>query len=189
MNIYVIADTHFYHNNIIQYCNRPFENVEQMNEFMINKWNERVQSDNDIVIHLGDFGFGSKEQLQNIANQLRGRKILIKGNHDMRKGNQFWLDCGFDLVYKDKQLDIEKVFQDMKEIYPDFNESLDKEKEVMGISKIIVSHNPVAVDGRELNIHGHIHNAPLDTNLFDIMTHICVSAEMIDYEPMILNEV
>ena len=59
MEIYVIADTHFYHNNIIKYCNRPFEDVEKMNELIINKWNS-VVSNEDIVLHLGDFGFVSK---------------------------------------------------------------------------------------------------------------------------------
>lgn len=191
MNIYMISDTHFYHNNIIEYCNRPFKNVEEMNQYMIDKWNNRVSKD-DIVIHLGDVGFGSKEQVQNLCHQLNGTKILIKGNHDMRKGNQFWKDCGFELVYKNKQLDIDDVFKDIKEIRPDFNESLDNIKKIMGVSKIIISHYPVVVNSDELNIHGHIHNTPLEqTNkdLVETMNHICISVELIDYEPMILNEI
>lgn len=56
--IYFIADTHFYHENIIKYCNRPFKNSKQMNEYIVNKWNSVVTKD-DIVYHLGDVGFGS----------------------------------------------------------------------------------------------------------------------------------
>lgn len=53
---YFIADMHFNHENIIRYCNRPFENSNEMNEYII-KWNS-VVTENDIVYHLGDVGFG-----------------------------------------------------------------------------------------------------------------------------------
>ena len=50
------SDTHFGHKNIIEYCKRPFSSVEQMNEMLIKKWNNKVKVD-DIVFHLGDFSF------------------------------------------------------------------------------------------------------------------------------------
>lgn len=78
-DIYITSDSHFNHTNIIKYCNRPFMNVGDMNESLINNWNERIRP-NDIVYHLGDFGFG--EACKKIFKRLNGNKCLIVGNHD-----------------------------------------------------------------------------------------------------------
>lgn len=67
------------HKNILEYCQRPFDSVEQMNEVLIKNWNNTINED-DIVYVLGDFGFGNKGTLKNIVGQLKGRKILILGN-------------------------------------------------------------------------------------------------------------
>ena len=48
MKRYVISDTHFNHSRILEYCQRPFDNVEQMNEVIINNWNKVINED-DIV--------------------------------------------------------------------------------------------------------------------------------------------
>ena len=81
MKIFITADHHFNHKNIIEYCKRPFKTVEEMNETMIERWNRRVGKD-DLVIHLGDFGLGNKEKINEIRKRLNGTIILIKGNHD-----------------------------------------------------------------------------------------------------------
>jgi calcineurin-like phosphoesterase family protein len=81
MTIFVTADTHFNHDNIRKYCDRPFDSVEEMNRRMIENWNNRVQSGDD-VYHLGDFGWGSHASLHNILDQLNGRIYFIRGNHD-----------------------------------------------------------------------------------------------------------
>jgi calcineurin-like phosphoesterase family protein len=77
-NIFFTVDTHFNHTNVIKYCSRPFKTVEEMNEVLIANWNSKIGK-NDLVYHLGDFGFGD---LINIINRLNGKIILISGSHD-----------------------------------------------------------------------------------------------------------
>ncbi len=52
-----------------------------MNDEMIKRWNNKVEKD-DLVIHLGDFALGSKDEVTNIRNKLNGNIILLKGSHD-----------------------------------------------------------------------------------------------------------
>ena len=96
--IYFISDTHFYHSNIIKYCNRTFKDVNEMNETIISNWRFFITKD-DIVYHLGDFCLSSDDDIKNIFNRLNGNKILIRGNHD-RKSVKFYKDIGFDSMKK-----------------------------------------------------------------------------------------
>lgn len=75
------SDTHFGHRNIIKYANRPFKDVEHMDEILIRNWNDTVGPD-DTVFHLGDVALGSWERWHNILTRLSGYKILVVGNHD-----------------------------------------------------------------------------------------------------------
>ena len=77
--IFLTADTHFNHANIIKYCNRPFSSVEEMNETIIKNWNKHV-SHSDMVIFLGDLCF--KDSVDTWLLKLNGNKVMIKGNHD-----------------------------------------------------------------------------------------------------------
>lgn len=92
MKTWFTSDFHFFHNNIIKYCNRPFESVEKMNETIIRKYNERVKK-NDTVFFLGDFGFfasrnrafrgeGQPFKPKDIIKKLNGNFIHVAGNHD-----------------------------------------------------------------------------------------------------------
>ncbi len=81
MKIFITADHHFHHKNIIEYCKRPFKTVEEMDRVMMEKWNKKVRKD-DLVIHLGDFALGTKERVKETREKLNGTIILIKGNHD-----------------------------------------------------------------------------------------------------------
>lgn len=77
--IWLIADTHLDHKNIIKYCNRPFKSVNQMNEAIVRNWN-RLIGKYDYVLVVGDFAFG---KLVNYWHRvLNGHKIMIRGNHD-----------------------------------------------------------------------------------------------------------
>ena len=75
--IYFISDTHFCHSNIIKYCDRPFKDVKEMNETIINNWNNIVTNE-DIVYHLGDFCLSTDDEIKNIFNRLNGTIILIR---------------------------------------------------------------------------------------------------------------
>lgn len=75
--------THFDHARIIKLANRPFNNVEIMNEVLVENWNARVRPE-DTVYHLGDFSWwgSSARDPEFWINQLNGRKTFIQGNHD-----------------------------------------------------------------------------------------------------------
>ena len=78
MAFFFTSDTHFGHKNIIEYCKRPFKDVDEMNEKLIENWNSVVQP-TDVVYHLGDFAFRGFFRYK---NRLNGTIHLIKGNHD-----------------------------------------------------------------------------------------------------------
>lgn len=160
--IFLISDTHFSHTNIIKYCNRPFKDVEEMNEIIINKWNSVVK-ENDIVYHLGDFALYNAE-LKKLVNRLNGKIYLIRGNHD-RKTVTFYNNAGLEVLPTQTKLDK---------------------------YKLILSHRPLMnnqIPNGYINVHGHIHNSELDQEKFNINNHICVSVEMIDYKPIKIKEI
>lgn len=78
--IYFTSDQHFGHKNVIKYCQRPYNNVEEMNEDIITRWNSVVTIDDTVYI-LGDFSL-SLEAVESIPHRLNGNKFLIPGNHD-----------------------------------------------------------------------------------------------------------
>jgi len=97
-NTYFTSDTHFFHFNIISYSKRPFKDVEEMNEKMIEIWNSIVGQD-DVIYHLGDFCMGIKEEnTPKILKRLNGYKILIRGNHDMKPDKM--IAAGFNEVHE-----------------------------------------------------------------------------------------
>ena len=160
--VWLISDNHFNHQKIIEYSNRPFKTVEQMNEEMIKKWNSVVKED-DKIYHLGDFGFSSKEQIANIISKLNGRIFLILGNHDNHTP-QWYRDTGIKEVY------------DHPIIIKDF---------------IVLSHAPQSFicDSRTpyVNFFGHVH----DSKMFETYgpRHFCACVERHDYKPVNIEEV
>jgi calcineurin-like phosphoesterase family protein len=91
MNIYLISDTHFNHQNIATYCQRP----SNFTELIIRNWNTLVRHE-DTIIHLGDVQIGSKAEW--IMPSLPGKKILVRGNHDRQKSCAWWMSKGFDFA-------------------------------------------------------------------------------------------
>ena len=82
-NIFFTSDNHWSHKNILEFCKRPFEDVEEMNRKMVENWNNKVPKDG-IVYHLGDFCWGGYQLWKSIREQLNGDIILIKGNHCLK---------------------------------------------------------------------------------------------------------
>ena len=78
--IYYTADTHFGHANVVKMCERPYPDVEAMNEAMIAAGTERVHG-NDTIYIIGDMFFRCADP-ESILKQLKGKKRLIVGNHD-----------------------------------------------------------------------------------------------------------
>ena len=77
LDTWIISDTHFFHENIGRYCNRP----ENWQELIIKNWNDLVSPD-ETVLHLGDFALGNKSNFDLLAGMLNRRLVLIQGNHD-----------------------------------------------------------------------------------------------------------
>lgn len=100
------SDQHFGHANIIKYCERPFTDVQEMNESLVTRWNEVVAYDDEVWV-LGDVAMGRIEDSLRLIHRLNGTKVLVAGNHDRcwagaGRRAQAWvskyLDAGFDQV-------------------------------------------------------------------------------------------
>lgn len=177
-NIWVTSDTHFGHDNIISYCDRPFKNSKEMDEALLENWNSVVKP-GDKVYHLGDVYFAKgQEHWGSFFSKLNGSKRLVLGNHDDGK---------------DKVL--HNTFQKIMvwRMFPDFG--------------LLLTHVPVhesSCERRETkakwdndrqefvhvekryflrNVHGHIHDRPSPTDM-----HVNVSVERTDYTPVNIEE-
>ena len=129
---WIYSDPHYFHTNIIRYTSRPFETIEHMNEELIKRHNSKVGK-KDTVIIAGDFSLGGKAETEKVVSRLKGRKILIMGNHDKARSRNWWLNVGFDEVIK----------------FP-----------IIVNQFFIISHEPVFLNDSMpyVNFHGHIHS-------------------------------
>jgi calcineurin-like phosphoesterase family protein len=95
MDYYFTADEHYNHRNIIDYCHRPFDSVEEMDQTLIDNHNT-VVGENDITIHAGDFTLLKNKKLiyEKYINRLNGTHVFLKGSHDYwipwHKSQQIW---------------------------------------------------------------------------------------------------
>lgn len=101
MTVYVTADLHLHHENIIRYVHRdpPFRSIAEMDGGLIRNWNT-VVTGHDAVYHLGDFCFARKSSPSDAMRvygdtirMLRGRKVLLRGNHDNGLRNGRYTAC------------------------------------------------------------------------------------------------
>lgn len=169
-NIFFTADSHFGHAKILEYCNRPFSSVEEMNECLIQKWNAKVGL-RDIVYHLGDFCLGPKENIF-IRKRLNGKVILIKGNHDRK--DTLLREAGFDEIHRSLEIEIDGY-------------------------KLYLAHIPMHLDSGERSYPSDLKTTPSKHYDFFLCGHvhdkwkrigttINVGVDVSNYEPLTLTE-
>jgi calcineurin-like phosphoesterase family protein len=79
---YVVSDTHFDHENIVDYCDRPFDDVEEMNAALVDRWNATVDEGEE-VLFLGDFApFADLGTFLRWFDELQGEVLFLPGDHD-----------------------------------------------------------------------------------------------------------
>lgn len=79
--VFLTADLHFGHQNILEYAKRPFSSVEEMNEALVENWNS-VVGPKDVVHILGDLCMGKMDDSLKMISRLNGHLYLYTGNHD-----------------------------------------------------------------------------------------------------------
>jgi len=176
--VFLVSDTHFGHTGVCQFTRndgvtklRPWDNAEEMDEAMVKAWNERV-TPNDKVYHLGDVVINRKAL--GIMSRLNGDKVLIRGNHD---------------IFKDE--DYRAHFRELR-AYHVMNGMI--------LSHIPVHSESLGRFG--VNIHGHTHanrvmkarsvdartGEILYSNEIDTRYH-CVCVEQTDFAPILFEDV
>jgi calcineurin-like phosphoesterase family protein len=167
---YFIADMHFCHDDVITFSDRPFKNVSEMNDEMIKLWNERVKSPDDEIYILGDFMYrGSAKKANEILKKLRGKKYLIRGNHE-----QYLDDTVFNL----------NNYEWVKDYYSFYAKG----------RKIILFHYPILEWDQYFNnsilLYGHVHDKRME--YFDSILGpkaLNVGVDRIGFAPLSIDEV
>lgn len=162
--VFFISDTHFGHANIIKFCDRPYNSVEEMDEDMIKRWNEVIPPGKKAVVFvLGDFSFRgapASEYLERLNGDIR----IIPGNHD-----------------KVKDIPSDTLCHDIVSL-------------TYGEQKFILCHYPMtcwlAMEHGSIHLFGHIHNTEEHNmkckNLGEAYN---VGADLLNFAPKQLDEI
>lgn len=162
--IYYTSDLHFGHQNILKYEPRPWSNIDEMDKGLIERWNSKVNDDDEVWI-LGDLTFyKEKEKNIELVSQLKGRKHLIVGNHDYYVREKY-LNNYFESISQYK-----KIWDQGREIilfhYPIFN----WDKQQFG----------------SYHLYGHVHSQK--EFQLNIPNSYNVGVDTNDWYPVTLNE-
>lgn len=191
---YYIADLHFFHAALNEHMDhRGFGSVEEMNEYMVARWNGKVRRNDDVVV-IGDLSWGKAEETNALLKRLNGTLYLITGNHDR--------------ILFDRKVDVSR-FKWMKP----YEELSDNKR------KVVLCHYPIMCyngqyrldkngEPKTYMLYGHVHDS-MDQRLleqFQEITHNTVTMNMqgeeqnipcnmincfcmySDYEPLSLDE-
>lgn len=140
---FAISDLHLFHEAAIRFDDRPFRDLEEMHTEIVKRWNEKVNN-GDTVYILGDVSMrGKNENLIALVAILKGKKVLIRGNHD---------DVS-DLRYR-------QLFSEVC----DYKEIRDS---IAGKSyELVLCHYPIFswkhMSRGTILLYGHTHNSPED---------------------------
>ncbi len=171
-SVFLVSDTHFGHLGVCRFMRndgvtklRPWDTPEEMDEEMIRRWNERVRP-NDKVYHLGDVVI-NRRALPTLA-RLNGDKVLIRGNHDIFRDDEY-----------------RQYFRELR-AYHVMNGMI--------LSHIPIHTESLGRFGT--NIHGHTHanrvmwEDPMDgfASKIDVRYH-CVCVEQTDFAPILFEDV
>ncbi|MFH1055166.1 MAG: 2'-5' RNA ligase family protein [Candidatus Altiarchaeota archaeon] len=160
--LYLISDLHLDHTNIIKYCKRPFKDVNEMNDTLVENWNKTVKP-NDNVIFLGDLSYGRESRgAEYWLPRLNGKIRFIEGNHEDVHGVSV------------------KTYPPAHNVFLRYGEQ-----------EFLLTHDPAIkpLGWEGWTIHGHKHNNDLKNFPFinkDEKT-INVSVETIEYKPISMN--
>lgn len=163
---FITADEHYGHENIIEYCNRPFANVDEMREALIARHNAKVpDSKNALTIHVGDMFWRtlSSKDVHDILDRLHGRHAYVWGNH-------------------------EEVFERGDDIHKRFDWLRDRHTLRFNKRQITLDHYAMRVWSRSHNgswmLYGHSHGELPEVGLsFDI------GVDSHNFEPWSLEEI
>jgi len=156
-NTYLISDTHFDHAKIIEYCNRPFADVDEMNEALLRNWNDTVDPE-DNVFFLGDLYCGKDyARTKYWLDQLNGDVTFIKGNHDRFKGIPYrgkyvvrHRKMRFHLRHDPRRAPRSwndwVIYGHVHNNHPDRHPFIDGEKKRINVSAELIDYTPLSLD-------------------------------------------
>lgn len=195
--VFLTADPHWGHEGVCRFMRndgvtklRPWDNAAEMNEAMIKNWNETVRP-NDKVYVLGDVAM-NKNAFHAVMPRLNGDKVLIKGNHDILKLEEYVpRRKESKSVQEQEQFDIE--YENKRNVY--FRDI--RAYHVM--NGCILSHIPIHPESLArfgCNIHGHLHANEVmvmeETRYGDRKVpdprYLCVSVEHTNYTPILFED-
>ena len=173
--IYFTSDTHFGHQNIIKYCDRPFVDKYEMDRVIVQNWNKTVKPD-DTVYHLGDVIFYGSDKADALIQGLNGHKIVMRGNHD--KGLHRLKGYGFEEAYNNLQLTLSNGLEVNLSHYPYKEHYVDDP-----YFKPKLLARSLADDGKWL-LCGHVHEKWKKINKM-----VNVGVDVWDFKPVSENEI
>ena len=169
-SVFLVSDTHFGHAGVCRFTRddgftklRPWDDPAEMDEAMVKAWNETVKP-TDKVYHLGDVVINRKAL--GIMRRLNGDKVLIRGNHDIFRDDEY-----------------RQHFRELRAYHV-----------MNGMILSHIPLHPESLGRFGVNIHGHLHSnrVMMDNGyggrVIDPRYH-CVCVEQTDFKPILFEDV